>query len=259
MRILLTNDDGIDAPGLHALREIATELAGPKGEVWVSAPETNQSGAGHSLSLNEPLRMREVAERVYAVRGTPTDSVIMGMRHVLKDRSPDLVLSGINRGANIAEDVTYSGTIAGAFEGTQLGVRSIALSQAYSYEAGDIPHWETPIRHAPKLIRDLLAEAWPAGTLMNINFPDRRPDPIEGLRGDAPGPTRPAAARCRCAARHVGQSLLLARLCQAPLQPRARHRHLGGLQRLDLGDAAQHEPDQRGHARAPRQAIYAVV
>lgn len=181
MRILLTNDDGIDAPGLQALRNIAQELAGPKGEVWISAPETNQSGAGHSLSLNEPLRMREVAERVYAVRGTPTDSVIMGMRHVLLNAKPDLVLSGINRGANIAEDVTYSGTIAGAFEGTQLGVRSIALSQAYSYEAGDFPHWDTAIRHAPALIRELIALPWPPGVLMNINFPDRQPDEIEGV------------------------------------------------------------------------------
>ena len=181
MRILLTNDDGIDAPGLHALRAIAMELAGPKGEVWVSAPETNQSGAGHSLSLNEPLRMREVAERVYAVRGTPTDSVIMGMRHVLKGRLPDLVLSGINKGANIAEDVTYSGTIAGAFEGTQLGVRSIAVSQAYSYEAGDNPHWETPVKHAPALIKALLAEPWAPGVLMNVNFPDRGPGDIEGI------------------------------------------------------------------------------
>lgn len=181
MIILLTNDDGIDAPGLHALRVIADELAGPDGEVWVSAPETNQSGAGHSLSLNEPIRMRKVADRVHAVRGTPTDSVIMGMRHVLKARRPDLVLSGINRGANLAEDVTYSGTIAGAFEGTQLGVRSIALSQAYSYLAGDDPHWDTPIKHAPKLIRDLLAEEWPPGVLMNINFPDTTPDAVEGI------------------------------------------------------------------------------
>lgn len=181
MRILVTNDDGIDAPGLHALRQIAEDLAGPDGEVWVSAPETNQSGAGHSLSLNEPLRMRQVAERVYAVRGTPTDSVIMGARHVLKGRLPDLVLSGINRGANMAEDVTYSGTVAGALEGTQLGIRSIALSQAYSYGAKDFPHWETAIAHGPGLIRRLLADAWPPLVLMNINFPDRRPDEIEGI------------------------------------------------------------------------------
>ena len=181
MRILVTNDDGIDAPGIHALRQIAEELAGADGEVWVSAPETNQSGAGHSLSLNEPLRMRQVAERVYAVRGTPTDSVIMGARHVLKDRRPDLVLSGINRGANMAEDVTYSGTIAGALEGTQLGIPSMALSMAYSYAAGDHPHWETAIAHAPRLIRQLLATPWPPLALMNINFPDRRPDEIEGV------------------------------------------------------------------------------
>lgn len=177
MRILLTNDDGIDAPGLHALREIAAELSN---EVWVVAPESNQSGSGHSLSLNEPLRMREIGERVYAVRGTPTDSVIMGVRHVLKNKAPDLVLSGVNRGANIADDVTHSGTIAGAFEGTQLGIRSLALSQAYGYERGGAPKWETAIAHAPKLIRRLLAEEWPAGVLMNVNFPDCAPDAVAG-------------------------------------------------------------------------------
>jgi 5'-nucleotidase len=187
VRILVTNDDGIEAPGIHALRTIAEELAGPDGEVWVVAPETNQSGAGHSLSLNEPLRMRQVGERVYAVRGTPTDSVIMGARHLLRQQRPDLVLSGINRGANMAEDVTYSGTVAGALEGTQLGIRSIALSQAYSYGAGDFPHWDTPIAHAPSLIRRLLAEDWPPLVLMNINFPDRKPDAIEGIMATVQG------------------------------------------------------------------------
>ena len=131
MRILLTNDDGIDSPGLHALRQIAAELSD---DVWVVAPETNQSGASHSLTLHEPLRLRQIDERAFAVRGTPTDSVIMGVRHVLKDKAPDLVLSGVNRGANMAEDVTYSGTIAGAFEGTILGIRSMALSQAYGFD-----------------------------------------------------------------------------------------------------------------------------
>src|SRR5262245_10529650 len=128
MRILITNDDGIDAPGLHSLREIAAKLSD---DVWVAAPETNQSGASHSLSMHEPLRLRKIDERAFAVRGTPTDSVIMGVRHILKDKTPDLVLSGVNRGANMAEDVTYSGTIAGAFEGTILGIRSMALSQSY--------------------------------------------------------------------------------------------------------------------------------
>jgi len=178
MRILLTNDDGIDSPGLHALRTIAGELSK---DVWVVAPETNQSGASHSLSLHEPLRMRQVDERAFAVRGTPTDSVIMGVRHVLKGKAPDLVLSGVNRGANMAEDVTYSGTIAGAFEGSILGIRSMALSQAYGFERGKPIRWHTAIAHAPGLIRKLLAIEWAPSTVMNINFPDREPDEVAGL------------------------------------------------------------------------------
>jgi len=177
MRILLTNDDGIDSPGLHALREIASQLSD---DVWVVAPENNQSGASHSLSLHEPLRMRKVDERAFAVRGTPTDSVIMGVRHVLKDKTPDLVLSGINRGANMAEDVTYSGTIAGAFEGTILGIRSVALSQAFGFEGGRTIRWETALAHAPGLLRKLLALEWPPSSTININFPDREPDRVEG-------------------------------------------------------------------------------
>jgi 5'-nucleotidase len=178
MRILLTNDDGIDAPGLHALRQIAAELSD---DVWVVAPETNQSGAGHSLTLHEPLRLRQLDARAYAVRGTPTDSVIMGVRHILRDKRPDLVLSGVNRGANLAEDVTYSGTIAGAFEGTLIGIRSIALSQAYGFEQGVDVRWHTAIHHAPALIRKLLEEPWQPNTLMNVNFPDREPNKVGGL------------------------------------------------------------------------------
>lgn len=178
MRILLTNDDGIDAPGLHALRQIAAELSD---DVWVVAPETNQSGAGHSLTLHEPLRMRQLDDRAFAVRGTPTDSVIMGVRHILKDKRPDLVLSGVNRGANLAEDVTYSGTIAGAFEGTLIGIRSIALSQAFGFEKGAGIRWHTAIKHGPPLIRRLLDGDWAPGTLMNVNFPDREPDKIGGM------------------------------------------------------------------------------
>ena len=177
MRILLTNDDGIDSPGLHALREIALQLSD---DVWVVAPETNQSGASHSLSLHEPLRMRQVDERAFAVRGTPTDSVIMGVRHVLKDKTPELVLSGINRGANMAEAVTYSGTIAGAFEGTILGIRSIALSQAFGFENTKSVRWQTALAHAPALLRKLLALEWGPSSVMNINFPDREPDNVAG-------------------------------------------------------------------------------
>jgi 5'-nucleotidase len=173
MRILLTNDDGIDAPGLHALRQIASELSD---DVWIVAPEVNKSGAGHSLSLNEPLRMREVSERVFAVRGTPTDCVIMGVRHVLADKKPDLILSGVNRGANLAEDVTYSGTIAGAFEGTQVGIRSIAMSQAYGFESMKDPRWSCALAHGPALVRRLISFDWPPGVLMNVNFPDKDPE-----------------------------------------------------------------------------------
>ncbi len=178
MRILLTNDDGIDAPGLHALRQIASELSD---DVWVIAPETNQSGASHSLTLHEPLRMRQLDDRAYAVRGTPTDCVIMGVRHVLKDAVPTLVLSGVNRGANMAEDVTYSGTIAGAFEGSILGIRSLALSLAWGIEPDKGLRWQTAIAHGPALIRRLLSEDWDASTVMNINFPDCEPDAVAGI------------------------------------------------------------------------------
>jgi 5'-nucleotidase len=177
MRILVTNDDGIDAPGLHALRQIAAELSD---DVWVVAPETNQSGTGHSLSLHEPLRMRQLDERAFAVRGTPTDCVIMAVRHVLKDERPALVLSGVNRGQNLAEDVTYSGTIAAAFEGTLVGIRSIALSQAFGPETRLAPRWETALAHGPKIIAKLIEEPWPEGVLMNVNFPDRGPDDVAG-------------------------------------------------------------------------------
>src|SRR3954471_20912936 len=140
MRILLTNDDGIHAEGLAALERIARQLSD---DVWVVAPEHDQSGFAHSLSLSDPLRLRKVGEKHYAVRGTPTDCVIMGCRKLMPEL-PDLILSGVNSGSNIADDVTYSGTIAGAMEGTMLGIRSIALSQAYSFheEARVIP-WET--------------------------------------------------------------------------------------------------------------------
>jgi 5'-nucleotidase len=179
MRILLTNDDGIDAPGLEVLLGIARELSD---DVWIAAPETNKSGAGHSLSLNEPLRMRQVSERAFAVRGTPTDSVIMGVRHVLKDIGrPDLILSGVNRGGNLAEDVTYSGTIAGAFEGTVIGIRSIALSQAFGFEQRDKLQWATAAKHGAAVVKSLLAFDWPPGVLMNVNFPDQPPEGVKGI------------------------------------------------------------------------------
>src|SRR6202050_5541110 len=129
MRILVTNDDGIHAEGLDVCEKIARELSD---DVWVIAPESDQSGVAHSLTLNDPLRLREVAERRFAGACSPTACVIMGARHVLNGKMPDLVLSGVNRGRNAGEDVIYSGTVAGAVEGTGIGVPSLALSQAYA-------------------------------------------------------------------------------------------------------------------------------
>lgn len=179
MRILVTNDDGIAAPGLAVLTDIAKALSD---DVWVVAPETNQSGTSHSLTLQGPLRMRKLDERTFAVSGTPTDCVIMGVRHLLKDQRPDLVLSGVNDSANVAEDVTYSGTVAGAMEGTILGIPSIALSlMTVGVRTGGDIYWDTPRHHAPGIITKLLAKGWPMGTLMNINFPAVAPDAVKGI------------------------------------------------------------------------------
>lgn len=177
MRILITNDDGIHAEGLAVLERIARALSD---DVWVVAPETDQSGLAHSLTLSEPLRLRKVGEKRFAVRGTPTDCVIMGIREVLPEK-PDLVLSGVNAGANMADDVTYSGTIAGAIEGTLQGVRSFALSQAMDYNGDRIVPWDVAETHAPDLIRKLMVETLPDGTFLNLNFPNCAPEDVAGV------------------------------------------------------------------------------
>jgi 5'-nucleotidase len=186
MRILLTNDDGIHAEGLAVLERVARTLSD---DVWIVAPETDQSGLAHSLTLSDPLRLRQVADKHFAVRGTPTDCVIMGLRHVM-DVKPDLILSGINAGSNIADDVTYSGTIAGAIEGTIQGVRSIALSQAVRHEDGkrSIP-WATAEHHAPSLIAKLIALDLPEGTFLNLNFPPCGESDVAGIEVTAQGRT----------------------------------------------------------------------
>jgi len=178
MRILLTNDDGIHAEGLAALERIARTLSD---DVWIVAPETDQSGLAHSLSLSEPLRLRKISDKHFALRGTPTDCVIMGIKQVM-DIKPDLVLSGVNAGSNVADDVTYSGTIAGAIEGTMQGVRSFALSQAYNVlEEGRVVPWETVEAHAPELLSKLIEADLARGTFLNVNFPRCRPDEVEGI------------------------------------------------------------------------------
>lgn len=166
-RILVSNDDGINAPGIKVLEKIAKRLSN---DVWVVAPETEQSASGHSLTLTLPLRVRRISRRKCAVNGTPTDSVLLGVQHIIKGKRPDLVLSGINAGGNLGEDVTYSGTVAAAMEGALLGIPSIALSQARVY--GESVRWGATEHHAEGVIRKLVGEKWPRNVLMNVNFPD---------------------------------------------------------------------------------------
>jgi 5'/3'-nucleotidase SurE len=178
LRILVTNDDGIHAPGLGVAEQIARALSE---DVWVIAPETEQSGSSHSLTLTTPLRLRQISPRHYAVNGTPTDCVMMGCLNILKDQPPDLILSGVNWGSNMAGDVTYSGTIAGAMEGCALGIASIALSQAGVEDSRDEIDWSPAAIHGPDLIRRLVETGWPAGTLMNINFPGGTAGAVRGV------------------------------------------------------------------------------
>jgi 5'-nucleotidase len=175
-RILVTNDDGIHAPGLKALEKIARSLSK---DVWLVAPETEQSAVSHSLTIRLPLRIRKSMRRRYAVDGTPTDCVLLAINHLLKDKPPTLCLSGVNRGANLGEDVTYSGTIAAAMEGTMLRVPSIALSQVMKH--GHPVKWATAEAHAAAVIRRLCKVGWPANTLINVNFPDVHADAVKGV------------------------------------------------------------------------------
>ena len=178
MRILITNDDGAGAHGLTVLHQIAKALTD---DVWIVAPEMNQSGSSHALTLQVPLRYREVGERAFAVRGTPADCIIMGVRHMLKDRAPDLILSGVNHGSNLAEDVIYSGTVAGALEGTLLGVRAIAMSLTIGFDQDGLQHWKTPLEHGPGLVEKLLQDSWEPGVFLNVNYPDLPPEKVAGI------------------------------------------------------------------------------
>ena len=167
MRILLTNDDGIHAEGLIALEKIAAQLSD---DVWIVAPEYEQSGASRALTLDEPIRVRKIGERRWSTTGTPTDCVLMGLNTLVEGPRPDLVLSGVNRGANLAEDVTISGTVAGAIEAMALGVPGIALSQMGFYDPG--ASYEPAETFAPGIIRKLVETGWPKDVVMNLNFPN---------------------------------------------------------------------------------------
>jgi 5'-nucleotidase len=176
MRILVTNDDGIHGEGLVAMEEIARALSD---DIWVVAPDDERSGAGHSLSLANPLRYRKLADRRFEVSGTPTDCVIMAVRKIMP-AMPDLVLSGVNRGQNIADDVTYSGTIAAAMEGTSLGIKSIAFSQVVGMHGNGVS-FSVARKHGVAVTQKLLSHDFGAGVLVNVNFPDCRPDDVKSI------------------------------------------------------------------------------
>jgi 5'-nucleotidase len=180
MRIVLTNDDGVHAPGLKVLEKIARQFSD---DVWIVAPAEENSGAGHSLTLTRPVRIRRHADKHYSVSGTPTDSVMIAMGVIMKDHKPDLILSGVNRGANLGDDITYSGTVAAAMEGALAGVRSIALSQVYSREGmADTVPFSAAEAWGPKVLEPLLKLDYTPRTLININFPAVSADAVKGIQ-----------------------------------------------------------------------------
>jgi 5'-nucleotidase len=176
MRILISNDDGINAPGLKVLERIARTLTD---DVWVFAPEIEHSGAGHSLTLMRPLRLRKVSRHRFAVDGTPTDCMAIALKQILQDNPPDLMLSGVNHGANLGEDVTYSGTIAAAMEATLLGIPSIAISM--QIKSTQPPKWGTAEHYIPPIIKKLLKAKWPKDVLINLNVPNVVKDSVKGV------------------------------------------------------------------------------
>lgn len=185
-RILLVNDDGIDAPGMRVLEGVARQVAR---EVFVVAPEVNRSGASHSLSIGTPVRVRKVDRYHYAVTGTPAECVMLALQELLADERPTVCLAGINRGPNLADDTAYSGTIAAARESTQFGVPAVAMSQVFvpgekNFGLGEDRqiHWETSERWAPPVLKRLLANPWEDSVFMNLNFPGVSPDQVRGLR-----------------------------------------------------------------------------
>jgi 5'-nucleotidase len=176
MRILVTNDDGVNAEGIKALERIARILTD---DVWVVAPEVEQSGASRAITLSSPLRVRPLGDKRYAVSGTPADCVLLAIENLMQDAAPDLVLSGVNRGQNLGEDVTVSGTVAGAIQGMAHGAPSIALSQALArYHDDETALFHTAETYAPGIIRRLLEAGWPKDVIININFPDLEPDAV---------------------------------------------------------------------------------
>lgn len=178
MKILLTNDDGIHAPGLRVLETIARTISD---DITIVAPEIEQSGKSRAVTLTEPLRVREIEPKAFSVTGTPSDCVLLAMRDLMPE-PPDLILSGVNKGQNIAEDTSYSGTIAAAMFGMQHNVPSVALSQSQNFRGRGSCPWETAELWGPRALKPVLEHGWPSDVVININFPDREPEDVGGIR-----------------------------------------------------------------------------
>jgi 5'-nucleotidase len=177
VRILISNDDGINAPGLKVLETMARTLSH---DIWIVAPEVEKSGAGRGITLTDPVRIRQISDKHFACSGTPTDCVLLGVTEIMRDHRPDLILSGVNRGQNLAEDTSVSGTVAVALQGMQMGIASIALSQAMNFRSGEPIPWQTAAAHGPKILAQLVAAKWAPNTIINVNFPDCLPDDVTG-------------------------------------------------------------------------------
>lgn len=189
-RVLIVNDDGIDAQGLKLLEGLVRTFTD---DVWVVAPDEEKSGSSHSLSLTVPVRARKIDDRHFAIKGTPTDCALLAIFELIGDRRPTVLLSGINRGANLAEDITYSGTAAAAMEGALLGMRSIALSQVFTL-GGEVP-WDTARRYTLPVLEKLLTCDWEPGSFVSVNFPDAPPEAVSGIRVTTQGRRPPGSFR----------------------------------------------------------------
>lgn len=189
-RVLIVNDDGVEARGIKLLEEIAREFTD---DVWVVAPDEEKSGFSHAISMTVPIRVRKIDERHFAVKGTPTDCALLAIYELMSSGPPTVLLSGINRGANLAEDITYSGTAAAAMEGALLGIRSVALSQVF--DIGGHAHWATARRFAPPVLARLLSCEWEPGTFVNVNFPHAPPEDVGPARVTTQGRRLPGSFR----------------------------------------------------------------
>lgn len=194
MRILITNDDGINAPGLEVLLQIARDVAGPDGDVWTVAPAFEQSGVGHCISYTHPMMVSKMGDKRFAAEGSPADCVLAGLHDVMAGSPPDLVLSGVNRGNNAGENTLYSGTIGGAMEAALQGLPAVALSQFYGPGNANLDNpFDAAAQHGAALLRKILDRGLLDGdthgyrTFVNVNFPPVPASGVQGIRATTQG------------------------------------------------------------------------